>query len=327
MNQTSITFVALGGALLLWATGVSLTSYLGDEQIRHWKGSGHAHSETSGGKEDHQVLIDGEIKKISEELEKKPGDQDLQLQLANLMFEAGMRFGKAEYLKGAVGHFHEVVTKNPKQKEALLGLATLSLHVGVGEKAAEYYQKYLDLVPEDDSARSNLALAISRSGNPQKALELINKILKKDDKFVIALVTKGLILKELGKKEDAKQEFDKAQKIETNPVLLERIAQLKAELDVSRKDMVADDKSQSPKDFFESYFKTHPVFSSKFVKLKIDGNQVLVNLRDFPVDKMPEMAKAKLNGSLSELLKAKGLKSIKLISEESGVELIKVELP
>lgn len=321
MNQTSITFLALGASILIWTAGTSLTEYLAQAPTREYQKNPHANNSdlgsSSSGRDrgSEEEALKSEIKKLSASLEKNPESEELRLSLANLLFESGIRFSNSAYLKDSVGFFHEIVQKNPQQKDALLGLATLSLHVGASDKAQEYYEKYLEVVPDDLSARSNLALAIARSGKIDAALKVLETVLSKDSKFVIALVTKGLVLKEAGKIDEAIKLFSEAEKHETNPVLIERIQELKESKSV---------KNESTKDL-KSFFSEHPIMGNKLVSTSVDGDTFVVRLKEFPVEHMPEFAKQKLLGSIKSVLTQGEYRKVKILDDQTGKELIVVE--
>ena len=314
MNQTAFTFFALGATVLIWTLGVSLTNYISDQPSREHKRNSHAQTQADSP----EALIKEEIKKLSSELEKKPDDQALRLQLANLLFEGGIRLGNSTFLKDSVGFYHEVLVSNPKQKEALMGLASLSLHVGAADKAKEYYERYLVEDPNDKSAQANLALAIGRAGDTPKAIKLLDKLLKEDKNFVIALVTKGLLLKEQGKVDEAVKLFTEAESLEKNPVLLARIKELKeggANAEIPEHVNIKD---------IENYFTTNKVLGPKFVSIASDNKIVTVNLKDFPIEQMPEFAKAKVINSVKQLLDKSDYTSLIMQDEKTKKELLNI---
>jgi tetratricopeptide (TPR) repeat protein len=257
---------------------------------------------------------------LEAEVEANPENLEKKLELGNAYFQAGVGMGEADFLKRSAGIYNEIVEKDGTKGDALLGLATLSLHVGVFDKASEYYEKYVKLMPDDLSARANLALAKGRGGDVEAGLKIVDEVLVKDAKFVIALVTKGIILKESGKMDEAKKLFDKAISLEENPSLKERIIALnKTE---EKKEVVSD--GATPLENVEVYFMNHEILRNKFDSLKVEGDKVVVVLANFPVDAMPPFAKSKLEGSLKTLIQVNGYNKIILVSKEEGRELISV---
>lgn len=324
MNQTAKTFLALGFALLIWAGGVGISQYVQNEPERKLIAEGklpkdHAHGNMKEEK-NAQSEFSEFVTKLEAEVEANPENLDKKLELGNAYFQAGVGMGEADFLKRAAGIYNEIVEKDGTKGDALLGLATLSLHVGVFDKASEYYEKYVKLMPDDLSARANLALAKGRGGDVEAGIKIVDEVLVKDPQFVIALVTKGIILKESGKIDEAKKLFDKAISLEENPSLKERIIALNKPEE--KKELVSD--GATPVEKVESYFKNHEILKNKFDSLKVEGDKVVVVLANFPVDAMPPFAKSKLEGSLRSLIQGNGYNKIILVSKEEGRELISV---
>ena len=332
LNQTAITFVALGGAVLLWSLGTGLTSYIAEGPAREYNSKAHSEHATKNpekaqgdfrSEEDVDKFVQEELKKLAAELDNSIKEnntalsEEIRVKTANFLFESGIRFSKSEYLKNAVGGFNEILQINPNQKDALLGLGTLSLHVGAGDKAVEYYEKYLIIEPNDLSIKSNLALAKARFGKTDDAIKLIDSVIKSDPKLVIALVTKGIILRDLGKKDQALALFNQAEKLETNPALITRIKELKED----RKDQ---GKENVHAESIIEYFRNHEIIGKKLKDLKVDKDQLQVFLEDFPVDKMPEFAKAKLEGNIK--LELKNSKYVKVSLFDAGTKKILLEI-
>ncbi len=332
MNQTAKTFLAIGLVLSLWAGAVGISQYVQNEPERKLVAEGKLPHDHSRGK-----LGDGEkpeahqhsekdvfsefVGRLETAVEEEPENFDKKMELANAYFQAGVGMGDANYLKRAAGLYHEIVEKDDTKTDALLGLATLSLHVGVFEKAIEYYEKYIKLVPTDLGAKANLALAKGRGGDTPSGLKLVNEVLAKESKFVIGLVTKGILLKESGKLKQSKALFDQAMSLEENPALKDRIAQL------SSTDEQKSLRSGTPtKSKVEAYFKNHEILKNKFKDLYEEGSTIIVNLENFPVEGMPPFARAKLEASLLKVIEDAGYKAIILKSAENGSELIKVEV-
>ncbi len=83
------------------------------------------------------------------------------------------------------------------------------------DKAIEYYDRVLAKEPSDVDAL-NKAFALANLDKNEEALPLINKVLKSDSNNEYYLSTAALIMYNLGKTEDAKTYFEKAQKINAN---------------------------------------------------------------------------------------------------------------
>ncbi|HXI03990.1 MAG TPA: tetratricopeptide repeat protein, partial [Candidatus Saccharimonadales bacterium] len=70
--------------------------------------------------------------------------------------------------------------KNPKDTDALTRLGDMYFDAGMFDKAADYYQKSLDLKPDDIMVMTDLGTSLRRLGQPQKALERFEETVKRD---------------------------------------------------------------------------------------------------------------------------------------------------
>lgn len=324
MKNLYLTSALVFATLVLWVSGLSLSEYLSKEPERRLKKEGHDHAqgESLAGKSPSNKSLD--LSKLEIDYEKNPDSQEAAILYANALFESGMIEGAADNLKRAVGIYHEILERDPKQSDALLGLGTLSLHVGVSDKALEYYLRYIEVRPDDISIASNLALAEARSGKKDAALERLDGILTKNPDFVIAMVTKGLILSESGDKDAARALWLKAEELEENEVLKQRISSLiVSSLKSNTQGGIEIKKSNTE---IKDFFRNHPIVGAKVWDIFDEEGSVLkVLLKDFPVNDMPEFAKTKFENSiLSELNKSSYL-TVLLIDANSREKLMEVK--
>lgn len=85
----------------------------------------------------------------------------------------------------------KVLRENPKNKEALLGLADFYYQSKSFKKAADTYQKYVNLEPKNTNIRLKIADCYFRLGLDRLALIELNKILKYEPKNLSVMVTLG----------------------------------------------------------------------------------------------------------------------------------------
>ncbi len=319
INPTLATIWTITLGLFLWGVGISVGNYLKSEPERKLIAEGKLPASTRD-----NLSSNTNIQSLQSEFEKNPSDQVLKLKLANSYYEEGVQIGNAEYLKKAAGLFHEISETDPKSKDSLIGLASLSLHVGASEKASEFYQRYLQIAPDDIAARSNYALSIFRAGDKNKALEELTKVLKDNPNFVIGIVTRGLINKDSGNKEEAKKDFDHALTLEKSPILVERIKAFRSELDENTEQ--SKDK-HGHIDIIREFFTSHPILKDKFVTVREDKKHEVfsVVLKDFPIEQMPEFARNKFEDSLKLLLKKASVTEINLIDSATNKIILNIK--
>lgn len=357
MKQLTITFVTFGVALLLWAGGLAASQYLSDEPARKMKEKAHSHDGViaGGGVTEGGIAGSGmragsnqntpsakvspkgpSLGALEAEYLKDTKNIDTAVSYANALFEEGISEGNAESLKKSVGLYHEILEQKSDQPDALLGLGTLSLHVGVADKAKEYYQKYLEGNPGDNSVAANLALAEARGGDSAAALKRLDEILKNNEDFVIALVTKGLVLTEMGEVKEARKVWLRAEELEPNPVLKSRISSLitgsvrKETEEGSGKLPVAESEVDSSKEGVPkglvTFFKSHDIVGPKFIRaVLLEAGVVAIEVMNFPVEAMPPFAREKFEARLKDQLNAYGQKEIVIRDVTSGADLLRVQ--
>lgn len=93
--------------------------------------------------------------------------------------------------------------KDPKDIEALVFMGNANYDIQRFEKAKEFYQKALEVDPNNTHVRTDLASSYRSLGETDQALEELNKVLKADPKHEIALYNSGIIL--LNDKNDAEK--------------------------------------------------------------------------------------------------------------------------
>ncbi|HMO17825.1 MAG TPA: tetratricopeptide repeat protein [Oligoflexia bacterium] len=333
MKELKIVFAAIGGAFLVWALGIGISQYLADEPARKLKAKAHTHNDAqidSASTGTKRGSLGTDSAQTISELEKshfeKPEDEERLIRFANALFEKGIGEGDAESLKKAVGLYHEVLDKLPDQPDALLGLGTLSLHVGVSDRAIEYYEKYLSKNPDDISVKANLALAIGRGGDKEKSLKILDDLLNKDPEFVIGLVTKGLLLAESGEKSLAVTLWKKAREIEKNPSLKERIDGLIFTAGNSEQNFALNNRPEGEEHSHTlDYFKTNEITKPKFAGAELMPNGSLkIALRNFPADSMPPFAREKFESNTRTNMEKDNISKVIIIDSESKSTLLSI---
>lgn len=93
--------------------------------------------------------------------------------------------------------------KDPKDIEALVFMGNANYDIQRFEKAKEFYQKALEVDPNNTHVRTDLASSYRSLGETDQALEELNKVLKSDPKHEVALYNSGIIL--LNDKNDAEK--------------------------------------------------------------------------------------------------------------------------
>jgi len=92
---------------------------------------------------------------------------------------------------------------------ALYNKALALDNLGRLDEAITYYQKVLEITPNDTDSLSNIGLAYYNLGEPAKAITYYDKVLSINPDDADALYNKGLALEKLGAKNNATSYFKK----------------------------------------------------------------------------------------------------------------------
>lgn len=93
-----------------------------------------------------------------------------------LLSRLGHTFMAAGKLKKALDAFDLVLKNNPRHFDALLGSAWMLDLIGQKQDAMAYYQKALEIEPENKFARKNYALILAISGNLDQAIDIFQSL-------------------------------------------------------------------------------------------------------------------------------------------------------
>lgn len=121
--------------------------------------------------------------------------------------------------------------KDPKDIEALVFMGNANYDIQRFEKAKEFYQKALEVDPNNTHVRTDLASSYRSLGETDQALEELNKVLKADPKHEVALYNSGIIL--LNDKNDAEKAtaaWEKLVQLKPNDPLSEELKKKISEL-------------------------------------------------------------------------------------------------
>jgi tetratricopeptide (TPR) repeat protein len=103
-----------------------------------------------------------------------------------------------------------VLAKNPDNIEAMQTLATFLQFMNRSDESVELYRKLLTLVPENVVATNNLAwILCEKQGKYQQALELAQRGLARDPRYLDLIDTRGVAYYRLGEYEKAVLDFNK----------------------------------------------------------------------------------------------------------------------
>lgn len=113
-----------------------------------------------------------------------PLDPGEQYKLSRLYIRKYEMTGKTEDLQNAVNAVQNAITLNPYHPEYYHGLADLFSITGRNQDILEAIHKAAELYPQSIYYGSEYARALSSSGNPDKAIEVLDKSLEKENDYL-----------------------------------------------------------------------------------------------------------------------------------------------
>ncbi len=116
--------------------------------------------------------------------------------------EATEAFKTGDYAK-AIKLYNKVLKIDPKNRKALLNLATIYYQIGNKDKSVELLVKLLKEDPRNPDVLNNLGVIYMEEGKLVSACSYFDRALKINPAFKAALINKALCLKRSGKQEEA----------------------------------------------------------------------------------------------------------------------------
>lgn len=198
-----------------------------------------------------------------------------------------------EMVLEAIDVFRQILTAKADDSESLLALADLSFDNRVFSQSATYYEKYLSLNKKDQTVRGRYASTLTFLGKFDEAITELNKIIKEDKDNFQAQAFLAITYAEKGDLKKAKDIGAIAIDIAPTDEARTRLASFLESLGEEKIE------SQKTKDINE-VLKTNSVTSRKFVRSEINGEELKLYFKDFPMEAMPPFAKEKFFKTVKE---------------------------
>ena len=168
--------------------------------------------------------FDEALKTIDDVLKKSPQNVDaliLKGKILSAMAQESSGRQRAELQEQGVAAFQEVKRLQPRNLEALNGLANLYIMQQNVERMVETYREILLAEPRNTRAMLILAQVLSRTGRADEAIAFYERVIEQRRGFINTYIYLGQLYDELGRPEDALSTYETAVLIEPrNPQLL-----------------------------------------------------------------------------------------------------------
>jgi len=214
----------------------------------------------------------------------------------------------------AITALRQILDIDPKDKDALLTMAEISFQQQAFAKSAEFYQKYLEIIPEDIDIRARYASSLSFTGKFDESLKELGRVLTVKPDHFQALAYSAVTYAEMGDKEKSKAVGAQALAAAPNAEAKERFTKFLTSLDKEsspQRGNVTPPESKLASNSNANFepaiqlvvdqVKNNPVAGKKFVDAKLNSpDSLTISLDNFPVSQMPPFVKDKFLGGIRE---------------------------
>lgn len=221
----------------------------------------------------------------------------------------------------AIDKYAGRLKENPSDTEALLALGDISFDFKVFDKALDYYTRYLKLKPEDLEVKARFASTLTFVGQLDEAEKELKSILKNDPKNFQAHAYLAVTLAEKGEIEKAKKSGEVALSYAPSDEAKARLSTFLGSLNENAKGESAKDNNNTS-DPLEVNLRSVPMIGDKLVRIERNKSQIKIYFRDFPMEGMPPMARAKFFERIKKFLKSD--EEAVFIDEPSGRVMEKI---
>lgn len=241
----------------------------------------------------------------------------------------------------AVEQLSRILALNPLEPDAILSLADISFNQQIFSKAAELYQRFLALRPNDLEVRTRYGSALMFQGEFDRSIEQQNQVLKTDPKNFQATAYLAIATGQKGDIASARKIAERAIAVAPNEEAKTKLQAFIASLDKRPAASMMTPSEQNPRpetgavvpnastqrssSAFEQALLNNPVAGRKVEAITIKGSVATARMNNFPMAAMPPYAKDKFYSSLVDAAGQSGVKTVVFVDAASGAELERKE--
>jgi cytochrome c-type biogenesis protein CcmH/NrfG len=232
--------------------------------------------------------VDPKIEALRARTSQAPGDINAWRELA---FAAQEKMESDQtYIFDLLEALRGILNINPNDKDALLAMADISYSQQAFDKAAEFYKSYLQIDPENIQVKANYASSLTFLGQFDQSKTILKEILKRDPANFQAGAYLTIAYARNGETEEAKKIGEETMKHAPDDEAIKRFGRFLATLD---KDQAKPPASvvESPKGKLLQFFYQHPIVGSKIKSHSFNGDELLLEVENFPMSAMPPNAR------------------------------------
>jgi cytochrome c-type biogenesis protein CcmH/NrfG len=254
------------------------------------------------------------IADLATKAKQTPKDTQAWMKLAQVNLRAGQL--DPAYYPEALKAFEHVLTLEPRNPEALRGIANVHYDRNEPKQAIRFYERYLAERPDDPSARTDVATMYLAAGDTARAIALYQEVIKKNPSFLQAHYNLAVTYHRQGDARGALSELQIARGLATDDNVRRQIDDMIAALTGGPRPPGAppgDGQPASPSAVARSPYQSavetavrgHPIMGPRIARFEWPtpgGGRVLV--QSFPMEGMPPEVREKFKTRLAETLRS-----------------------
>jgi|GEM_PF-785559 len=240
----------------------------------------------------------------------------------------------------------QILGTDPKDKVALVTMADISFNQQVFSKAAEYFNRYLELAPDDHAARSRYGSTLTFLGRYPEAISQLEMVLNKEPKNFGASAYLSITYAQQGERAKALSAGEQALALAPNAEAKERFQAFLDSIQEKLPEAALQPPPQQPTsdaantrgnipssgadptaivDSVVGYIQGNTIAGPKFVKHQFSSGKLTLVFKDFPMEGMPPFVREKFLNSIKAKAAGGIIDSISIVEQADGREMAKIE--
>ena len=277
---------------------------------------------------------DPDLERLREATKVRPKERAVWMSLARELLSKANKevITRQQASLEAIDALRSVLDLDENDVEALLLMGDISFDMEAFTKALEFYQRYLEIRPDDDATRARYASTLSFVGRGDEGVVMLQGVIARNpDAFQPqALLMLAYALQ--GDREKMIAQSEKALALAPNEEAKARLNTLLTRVTSNQRGAGAPPQSaagsapiesQPPAVQLGKYLKDNPVAGPKIQGFDVEDDVFVVYVSKFPMQAMPPFAKEKFFGGIIKFVKdneISELKSIRFVDQLSGKE-------
>jgi tetratricopeptide (TPR) repeat protein len=250
------------------------------------------------------------ITDLAARTKEKPDDAAAWARLGQVYYRAAQL--DAAYFAEAQAAFEHVLDLDPRNADALRGMANVHYDRDHHKEAIAFYERYLAQRPDDLGARTDLGTMYLSAGDAPRALAAYQDVLGRDPSFMQAHYNLAVLFHQKGDDAGALAELNRARGLATEDGVRRQIDEMIAALPGTAPGPATPGAPAAPAGAAPSAFQTsieralreHPIMGPKIVRFEWSGpGEGRAVVQNFPMEAMPPAVREKFTARLADTMR------------------------